>query len=52
MQVEPAVAVQWFIASNAIRVSLLSIADWVTAASCTQCGQPYSTCPSRRVSTS
>ena len=35
------------IASKAMSVSFRSMATWVSCSSCTQCGQPHSTCPSR-----
>ncbi len=36
---------QWFIASNAISVSRRSMAIWVRAVSCTQCGHPQTIWP-------
>ena len=38
---------QWFIASNAIRVSRRSTPSWVISSFWTQCGQPHRTWPSR-----
>ena len=43
---DPSLA-QWFIASNAIRVSRRSTACWVMSSFWTQCGQPQRTWPSR-----
>ena len=40
---------QWFMASHAMSVRLLSMASCVISGSCTQCGQPHSTWPSRNV---
>ena len=48
----PPEGVQWFIASQAMSVSRLSIEIWVSRGSWTACGQPQSTCPSLRLATS
>ena len=45
-------SLQWFIASQAMRVSRRSMASWAISRSCTQCGQPQTTWPGRSVSRS
>ena len=49
---EVALSLQWFIASQAMRVTRRSMASWAISRSWTQCGQPQTTWPGRSVSRS